>query len=61
MRVNLEKWFPLFSDDKSDLIRFKMADGFEAVKVIDAHGHLMGRLAATVAKLLLQGNAQNLY
>merc|ERR1711921_70713 len=32
-----------------------MSDGFDAVKVIDAHGHLMGRLAATVAKCLLQG------
>ena len=32
-----------------------MADGFDAVKVIDGHGHLMGRLAATVAKYLLQG------
>merc|ERR1712189_14675 len=50
-----ESDFDCLTDDKSDLIRFKMADGFEAVKVIDAHGHLMGRLAATVAKCLLQG------
>merc|ERR1711993_78110 len=32
-----------------------MADGFDAVKIIDGNGHLMGRLAATVAKCLLQG------
>merc|ERR1712106_42648 len=30
-------------------------DGFDAVKVIDGNQHLMGRLAATVAKCLLQG------
>ena len=32
-----------------------MSDGFDAVKIIDGNGHLMGRLAATVAKCLLQG------
>jgi len=32
-----------------------MADKFDAVKIIDGHGHLMGRLAAMVAKSLLQG------
>merc|ERR1712130_961418 len=30
----------------------KMADGFDSVKIIDGQGHLMGRLAATVAKCL---------
>merc|ERR1712233_184387 len=33
----------------------KMADGFDSVKIIDGQGHLMGRLAATVAKCLLNG------
>merc|ERR1712076_201722 len=32
-----------------------MADGFDSVKIIDGQGHLMGRLAATVAKCLLNG------
>merc|ERR1711978_477070 len=32
-----------------------MADKFDAVKIIDGNGHLMGRLAAMVAKSLLQG------
>merc|ERR1711977_322526 len=32
-----------------------MADGFDSVKVIDGNDHLMGRLAATVAKQLLRG------
>ena len=32
-----------------------MADKCDAVKIIDGNGHLMGRLAATVAKCLLQG------
>merc|ERR1711921_45709 len=32
-----------------------MADGFVPVRVIDAKNHLLGRLAATVAKCLLNG------
>merc|ERR1712212_119345 len=32
-----------------------MADGFVPVRIIDGNGHLMGRLAATVAKCLLNG------
>merc|ERR1712088_1114296 len=50
---------PIFESDfdcLTDRIRlFVMADGFDAVKIIDGNGHLMGRLAATVAKCLLQG------
>merc|ERR1719223_462327 len=33
-----------------------MADGFDAVKIIDGSGHLFGRLAAIVAKQTLNGN-----
>merc|ERR1711963_427086 len=40
--------------DRNQTSNFIM-DGFDAVKVIDGNGHLMGRLAATVAKCLLQG------
>merc|ERR1712119_139156 len=34
----------------------KMGDSYQAVRLIDAHGHLLGRLAATVAKELLNGH-----
>merc|ERR1712243_496233 len=40
--------------DRNQTSNFIM-DGFDAVKVIDGNQHLMGRLAATVAKCLLQG------
>merc|ERR1712198_679157 len=40
--------------DRNQTFNFIM-DGFDAVKVIDGNQHLMGRLAATVAKCLLQG------
>merc|ERR1712188_165157 len=40
--------------DRNQTFNFIM-DGFDTVKVIDGQGHLMGRLAAMVAKYLLQG------
>merc|ERR1739838_1129333 len=39
----------------SSQLNINMGDSYVAVRVIDAQGHLMGRLAATVAKNLLQG------
>merc|ERR1711957_63445 len=50
---------PIFESDFDCLTEHerisKMSDGFDSVKVIDGYGHLMGRLAATVAKCLLNG------
>merc|ERR1711990_1064493 len=50
-----ESDFDCLTDRKSDFQKLNMSDGFDAVKIIDGNGHLMGRLAATVAKCLLQG------
>merc|ERR1712055_1090782 len=39
-----------------NFVKTKMGDSYQAVRLIDAHGHLLGRLAATVAKELLNGH-----
>merc|ERR1712142_740217 len=39
-----------------DFVKYKMGDSYQQVRLIDAHGHLLGRLAATVAKELLNGH-----
>merc|ERR1739847_92856 len=52
---------PIFESDFDCLTDFQrtekniMADGFADVKVIDGNDHLLGRLAACVAKQLLRG------
>merc|ERR1712168_278273 len=39
-----------------NFVKTKMGDSYQQVRLIDAHGHLLGRLAATVAKELLNGH-----
>merc|ERR1712096_474259 len=39
-----------------NFVKTKLGDSYQAVRLIDAHGHLLGRLAATVAKELLNGH-----
>merc|ERR1712088_140807 len=50
-----ESDFDCLTDLSNQTSKLKTMDGFDAVKVIDGNQHLMGRLAATVAKCLLQG------
>merc|ERR1712158_357827 len=50
-----ESGFDCLTDLSNQTSKLKTMDQFDAVKVIDGNQHLMGRLAAMVAKSLLNG------